>query len=114
MKTALFTVLVLSLSSAVALAQDSDAPKHHKKKAAPAAQPASTPSAETSERSGAVAGEPDTDGCGLGWQVTDKKTIIGSLTRGSTNSFIPPSFGMTSGTLGCRKHEFSMRDQEGV
>ena len=120
MKTALFTLLVLSLSSAVALAQDTTTTtKKHKKKSTTSdssSQPAPAPSksAENSERSGAVSGEPDTDGCGLGWQVTDKKTIIGSLTRGSTNSIVPPSFGMTSGTLGCRKHEFSKRDEAGV
>lgn len=64
------------------------------------------------ERSGAVAGEPDTDGCGLGWQVTAKKTIIASITRGTTNSIVPPSFGMTSGTLGCAQHPFTKRDEQ--
>lgn len=66
------------------------------------------------DRSGAVAGEPDTDSCGLGWQVTNKKTIAGSITRGTTNSVVPPSFGMTSGTLGCARHPWTKRETEGA
>lgn len=50
------------------------------------------------------------DGCGLGWQVTDKKTMIATTTRGTTNAFVPPTFGMTSGTIGCDQHAFAMRD----
>lgn len=45
------------------------------------------------------------DGCGLGWEVTDQKTVFATLTRGTTNAFVPPVFGMTTGTLGCE--EFS-------
>jgi hypothetical protein len=41
------------------------------------------------------------DGCGLGWQVTDKKTYLATTTRATTNAFVPPTFGMTSGTIGC-------------
>lgn len=41
------------------------------------------------------------DGCGLGWEVTQDKTVIATTTRGTTNAFVPPSFGMTTGSLGC-------------
>lgn len=51
------------------------------------------------------------DGCGLGWQVTDKKTMLATTTRGTTNSFVPPTFGMTTGTIGCEKHEISKNEQ---
>jgi hypothetical protein len=51
------------------------------------------------------------DSCGLGWQVTDKRTFLGTTTRGTTDSFLTP-FGMTSGTWGCEQHEFAKRDQE--
>lgn len=44
------------------------------------------------------------DGCGLGWKVTDSKTFSATTTRGVTNVFIPPTFGMSSGTLGCETH----------
>ncbi|MBI3544523.1 MAG: DUF3015 family protein [Deltaproteobacteria bacterium] len=120
MKAFLSVFLIATLVPAFALA---DSKKKHKASAAttssaPAAEEhkaASKPApADTEERSGAVAGEPDTDGCGLGWQVTSSKTIIGSITRGTTNGTIPPSFGMTSGTLGCRKHPFTKRDQAGA
>jgi hypothetical protein len=51
-----------------------------------------------------------TDGCGLGWQVTDKKTWLGTTTRGTTNSFVPPTFGMTSGTIGCDQHPIAKNE----
>ncbi len=43
------------------------------------------------------------DGCGLGWEITQDKTMIATTTRGTTNAFVPPTFGMTTGTLGCDK-----------
>lgn len=43
------------------------------------------------------------DGCGLGLQVTQDRTMIATTTRGTTNSIVPPTFGMTSGTIGCDK-----------
>lgn len=52
------------------------------------------------------------DGCGLGWQVTDKKTYTATTTRGTTNAFVPPTFGMTTGTLGCQQLEVGKNDQE--
>jgi hypothetical protein len=45
------------------------------------------------------------DGCGLGWQVTDKKTYLATTTRATTNAVVPPTFGMTSGTIGCDRFE---------
>lgn len=56
----------------------------------------------------------DTDSCGLGWQVTDKKTLMATSTRGTTNAFVPPTFGMTSGTIGCAQHGFAAVDQKAV
>ena len=56
-------------------------------------------------------GEPDTDGCGLGWQVTKKKTMSGTTTRATTNAFVPPTFGMTTGTIGCSRHPFVKKDE---
>ncbi len=54
------------------------------------------------------------DGCGLGWQVTNSETMIGTTTRGTTNAFVPPSFGMTSGTIGCKQLAFAANDREAV
>ena len=53
-----------------------------------------------------------TDGCGLGWQVTQKKTMLGTSIRGTTNAFVPPTFGMTSGTMGCEKHDIAKNDMD--
>ena len=52
------------------------------------------------------------DGCGLGWQVTDKKTYTATTTRATTNAFVPPTFGMTTGTLGCNQLEVGQVDKE--
>ncbi len=54
------------------------------------------------------------DGCGLGWQVTDSETMIGTTTRGTTNAFVPPTFGMTSGTIGCNQLSFASNESEAV
>ncbi len=54
------------------------------------------------------------DGCGLGWQVTQSETLIGTTTRGTTNSIIPPAFGMTTGTIGCKKLDFAANEREAV
>jgi hypothetical protein len=54
------------------------------------------------------------DGCGLGWEITQKKSFLATSTRATTNAFIPPTFGMTTGTLGCDKHSIAKRDEAGV
>jgi hypothetical protein len=54
------------------------------------------------------------DGCGLGWQVTNKKSFLATTTRQSTNSVVPPSFGMSSGTIGCDQHSFAKRDVDAM
>lgn len=51
------------------------------------------------------------DGCGLGWEVTSQETFLGTSTRGTTNLTVPPTFGMTTGTLGCKK--ISLAENEG-
>jgi len=60
--------------------------------------------------SGGVGG--GSDGCGLGWQVTEQKTMLGTTTRGTTNGFVPPTFGMTSGTIGCDQHDIAKKEQK--
>ncbi len=54
------------------------------------------------------------DSCGLGWQVTKKKTFSATTTRGTTNSVIPPTFGMTSGTMGCDQHSLVKADMKSL
>ncbi|MBI3558060.1 MAG: DUF3015 family protein [Deltaproteobacteria bacterium] len=55
--------------------------------------------------------DPDSDGCGAGWQVTRRKTFFGTSTRGTTNLVIPPTFAMTSGTSGCSQHPIAKKDE---
>jgi hypothetical protein len=55
-----------------------------------------------------------TDGCGLGWQVTQKKSFLATITRGTTNAVVPPTFGMTSGTIGCDQHSFAKNELPAV
>ena len=41
--------------------------------------------------------------------------MMGTTTRGTTNSFVPPTFGMTTGTLGCDKFDgFAVNEKENV
>lgn len=58
--------------------------------------------------------EDKSDGCGLGWQITKKTSFLATTTRTTTNAFVPPTFGMTSGTIGCSPHSFAKKDQSGV
>ena len=51
-----------------------------------------------------------TDSCGLGWEVTQEKTFFATTTRGTTNAVVPPTFGMTSGTIGCEQHSVAAKD----
>ena len=55
--------------------------------------------------------EDKSDGCGLGWQVTKKMSMVATTTRTTTNSIIPNTFGMTSGTLGCARHSVVLKDK---
>lgn len=50
------------------------------------------------------------DMCGLGWEITNKKSFLATTTRSTTNAFVPPTFGMTTGTIGCDKHSLARRD----
>ncbi|MCO5142199.1 MAG: DUF3015 domain-containing protein [Oligoflexia bacterium] len=61
--------------------------------------------------SAVYAGTPGgTDSCGLGWEVTQKKSFLATSTRGTTNAFVPPTFGMTTGSIGCDQHTFAKAD----
>lgn len=51
------------------------------------------------------------DGCGVGWKVTEKYSFLATSTRGTTNAFLPPTFSMTSGTSGCTQHSITQREE---
>jgi len=77
--------------------------------AAPAAKKTSSaPVAESSRSAGMRADK--SDGCGPGWYVYDKKTILGTTVRSSFNPSGSNTFGMSSGTSNCEKHDLVMND----
>lgn len=43
-------------------------------------------------------------GCGLGWEVLPKNSLVSSYSRTITNAVTSSTLGMTSGTSGCAKH----------
>ena len=53
-------------------------------------------------------------GCGLGWEVTQKQSLLSSAIRNTTNTFLPNTFSMTSGTSGCAKHSIVKNDEAAV
>ena len=55
-----------------------------------------------------------TDGCGLGWQVSQEKSFFATTTRGTTNVVVPPTFGMTSGTIGCEQHSIAAEEMPAI
>lgn len=62
----------------------------------------------------AWAGDSST-GCGLGWQVAPKQSLVSATTRTITNAtFSNQIFGTTSGTSGCAKHSIVKRFEESL
>jgi hypothetical protein len=53
-------------------------------------------------------------GCGLGWEVSQKQSLLSSSIRTTTNTFLPNTFSMTSGTSGCAKHSIVKNDEKAV
>ncbi len=51
-------------------------------------------------------------GCGLGWQVSKKNSLLSSSIRNTTNATSSnQTYGMTSGTSGCAKHSIVQNDK---
>jgi hypothetical protein len=59
-----------------------------------------------------IRADDQSSGCGLGWAVTKRKSILSSLVRAYTNVTFSSSFGMTSGTSGCAEHSLVMKDKK--
>lgn len=53
-------------------------------------------------------------GCGLGWQVTRKNSLLSSWIRASTNYTFSNTIGMTSGTSGCARHDIVQEDSKAI
>lgn len=50
-------------------------------------------------------------GCGLGWSVFKKNSLISSYSRNITNLVASNSSAMTTGSSGCAKHDLIMREK---
>lgn len=51
-------------------------------------------------------------GCGLGWEVSQKNSLVSSAIRTTTNAVLPNTFSMTFGTSGCQKHSVVKNESE--
>ncbi len=61
---------------------------------------------------GSVSAADSSSGCGLGWEVTQKQSLVSSAVRSTTNVVLPNTFSMTFGTSGCTKHSVVKNEQE--
>jgi hypothetical protein len=55
-------------------------------------------------------------GCGPGWYLFDKDSLVSSSLRLTTNTVLFPvvTIGMTSGTSNCQKHSIVMREKQSL
>ena len=61
-----------------------------------------------------AAAEDQSSGCGLGWQVSQKNSLLSSAVRLTTNIVLPNTFSMTFGTSGCAQHTIVKNDEKAV
>jgi hypothetical protein len=64
--------------------------------------------------SGSLYAGDSSSGCGMGWTVFKKNSLISSSLRASTNATFLNSVGMTLGTSGCAKHSIVKNDAKGI
>ncbi|RYZ74154.1 MAG: DUF3015 domain-containing protein [Proteobacteria bacterium] len=53
-------------------------------------------------------------GCGLGWELFKKNSLVSSFSRTITNAIASNTIAMTSGTSGCARHDIVMKHQEAL
>lgn len=58
--------------------------------------------------------EDKSSGCGLGWQVSKRDSLVSSSFRSTTNAVGSQTFAMTSGTSGCAKHSIVKNEKQGL
>lgn len=51
-------------------------------------------------------------GCGLGWEIAPKQSLLSSAFRSTTNVVLPNTFSMTFGTSGCAQHSVVKNERE--
>ncbi len=63
---------------------------------------------------GTVQAEDKSSGCGLGWKVTSRNSIVSSYVRAITNASTSSTSGMTSGTSGCDNHSIVKTEKQDI
>jgi hypothetical protein len=58
--------------------------------------------------------EDQSGGCGLGWKIAPRTSLISSTTRSYVNLTFSNTFGMTSGTSGCARHSIVKNEMKEV
>ncbi len=53
-------------------------------------------------------------GCGLGWAVTKRKSLVSSSIRSTTNATASNTSAMTTGTSGCARHSIVKTEAQAV
>lgn len=53
-------------------------------------------------------------GCGMGYEVAPKQSLVSSSTRSMVNATFSNSVAMTLGTSGCAKHSIVKNDAKGI
>lgn len=53
-------------------------------------------------------------GCGLGWEIFKKNSLVSSAFRSTTNAIALNTIAMTSGTSGCSKHDIVMKQKAAI
>ena len=53
-------------------------------------------------------------GCGMGYEVAPKQSLVSSSTRSIVNSTFSNTIAMTLGTSGCAKHSIVQNDAKGI
>ncbi len=56
----------------------------------------------------------NSSGCGLGWSVLKKNSLVSSSFRFTTHVVLPNTLSMTSGTSGCAKHSIVKNESKGI
>ena len=59
----------------------------------------------------AAKAEDQSSGCGLGWQILKKNSLVSSSLRSTTNAIALNTIAMTSGTSGCAKHDIVLKQK---
>ncbi len=56
----------------------------------------------------------NSSGCGLGWMILKKNSLVSSSLRSTTHGFLPNTFSMTTGTSGCTRHSIVKKEMEAI